>query len=171
MAVDEIGQAVAEMCHRIGSRLVDVVFRRDFMAERDADSLVMSMTDKLLDARQFSCNSQNRDMAVGETDQFVQRLDVRREDPCGIVGADGAWQLGDERSFDVEAGQCVAETMGVDELVQHGQVSTICLHGGRWKRRQKACNAFGENLFNATEEGVFRNGRIGERCSESAVYL
>ena len=68
VAVDEIGQAVAEMRHRVGSRLVDVVFRRDFMAERDADSLVMSMTDKLLDARQFSGDGQNRDMAVGKID-------------------------------------------------------------------------------------------------------
>jgi len=171
MAINEIGQTVAEMRHRISSRLVDIVFRREFMAERDADSIVMGMLDKLLDTRKFSGDRQNRDMAVGKVDQFVQRLDGRREDPCGIMGADGARLRGDERPFQMEAGHGVTEAMGIDGLVQHGKIPPIRLHGGRRKRWKKACYAFGENLFNATEEGVFRDGRICEIRSKSTVDL
>ena len=71
----------------------------------------------------------------------------------------------------MEAGQGVAKTMGVDELVQHGEISPISVHGGCWKCRQKTRNTFGENLFNTTKEGVFRDGWIGERRSEGSVYL
>ena len=87
------------------------------------------------------------------------------------MGTDGTWFFGDKRSFDMEAWQGVAEAMRINEFLQHGEIAAIGRHGCCRERRQKARNAFCQNLFNATKEGVFCDGGIGETRSKGTIDL
>ena len=170
VAVEQIGTAVAQVGQQLGARVgggPDLRVVRHVVAHGNVDAQLAGPGDGFGGVFGVGADGDDLDEAVGV--EFIHGGLGGDLDPGGVVGADGSGR--DEGAFEVDAGDPVQVAVGLDGLLDDGDVPAVEFHGAGDDGGQENLRSRGEKFFRCLDDHVAREFRIGKVHTVVAVDL
>ncbi len=141
------------------------------MPQGNGDAEAVGARDQFFGPFRFRGNSQDLDLSVRPVEHAFQVIAIGFADGGGVVGADRAGLVGNERPFEVQTEHAAFEVRVFHGPGQHGEVAAVNLFMTGDDGGEKARRAVFVQGFGGTDEIFFRQRRIGIVHIDIAVYL
>ena len=172
VTVDEVGASVAQVGQEFGTGIggsFDLLVVCHVVTHGNVDSQLSGTGNGFGGVLSIGTDGDDLDEAVSV--QLVHSLFGRDLDPCGVVSTHSTGSVGNKGALKVDTGDLVSVAVGLNSLLDDGNVAAVEFHGAGDDGGQEDFGAGFKELFGSLDDHIFGQFGIGKVNAVVAVDL